>query len=656
MRALIFKQLRGQALVGVFVAALAGLPTVWALMGGIASANQRVVVVPFIAAAWLLGGLLLGLDALERDRRSAARQYLAHRGLSARRQFAAKLTASAVYVALAGALTAARFLSETLDWDRGALAFSPFFTLALAAMAACSSIWGLAVGSLVAAFVRTRWRLVLVLVPVGVGAWMVLKLWQSWAGERLAPNEWTWILWNVGVSACVVALAAHAHRRGHDTSRALRGRVRPVAGLAVLALTWLAIDGLVTVLADAELQAGVTRQPRIVARDGRLKLVDALDPGAYTSELIVFRLVDVFPPSVSFVEEFGSIQRMRNTGFEFGAATVQLEAVSSGGFALERGDEAFVPKLEFDLRAWCVVAGHERIEPRFLADSRFTRVPAPPGFDPSASVRLVRPDGRKFSRTLERVARPRPRDGSVLLTDSGDRTLWSVEFESHRPRLVKLELPGGDAWTGWTRSEEENFGFDSDFGPTARLRGSNGWYEWTGAGFTRRLGGAPSTAPEGFTVQRLDSDVLAPHVVVIDNKSGERLEHRYEVSLRTAALAFGALTLRAPPASLAQFFSPDDFAHGSRASRTVLSGGRRPWLLVVNGGLSLLAGGWLARRRALGLSRAWWAVALAFGPLAAIVAVMIEPRYPQARETPARRPKMLITGLVVPRRRNRASS
>jgi hypothetical protein len=654
VRALIFKQLREQALLALFVAAVA-----WALSGGmtmeIATAFQRGSGSVRIASFWLVVGLVLGVDALERDRRSAAREYLAHRGLSARQQCAARLIASSIYVAFAGALAAARFFAESSDLHPDALAFDPVSTLASAALAACSSIWGLAIGSLVAAFVRTRWRLVLVLVPVGRGAWMVLASWQSWAGERIAPNEWTWILWNVGASACVFALAAQAHLRGHDLSRALQGRVRSAGGLAVLALTWLTLHGLVTVLADVELQASVTRQPFIVARDGRLKLVDALGSGAYTSEQLVFRVVGGSPPSVNFAEQYGLIQRIRPTGFEFGTSQVDLELRPRAGFALERGAELFVPKLQFDLRAWCVVARHERFDPRYQADSKLARLPLPLELDPSARVQLVRPDGRAFSRTLERVALPHSR-GSMLLTDSGDCTLWTVGFESHKPRLMKHELPDGDSWTGWTGSEVQDYQSDSKFGPGPRLRGRHGWYEWTGASFTRRAAGAPSTTPVGFTMQLLDNDVLAPHVVVIDDKSGERLEHRYEAPLHSAALLFGAMALRSPLASVAQFLSTDDFAQGARASHSVLSGGRRPWLLAFNAAVSLIAGGWLARRGALGLSRAWWAVALAFGPLAAVVAAVIEPRYPPPREAPARRPKVRIVGLDAPGRRTRVST
>lgn len=655
MRALILKQLREQALFAALVLALAWVPSVLVLTRGFTSGAQRGEAMALVAAFWFVAGLLSGVDALDRDRRSLARQYLAHRGLSARRQFAARLISSSICVALAGALAAAHFYWETLDWDRDSAVFDPLSSIALAALAACSSIWALAIGSLVAAFVRTRWRLVLVLVPVGVGAWTVLSSWQGWAGDHLAPNEWTWILWNVGTSACVFALAAQAHRRGHDTSRAVRGRVRTVAGLAVLALTWLTIHEFVTDLADGALLSNASRQPAICVRGGRLQLVDAEDRSAWSSAPIVFQPADELLPLVEWVHGGGQMQRLRSTGFEFGPAAVDPEVAPSGGFALERGAELFVPKPSFDLRAWCVVVRHERIDPRYQADSRLARIPVPLEFDPSARVQLVRPDGREFSRTLERVELPNSR-GSMLLTDSGDRTLWTVGFESHKPRLIKHELPGGDSWTGWTGSEDEDYQSDSKFGPGPRLRGHKGWYEWTGAGFEWRHTGPPSSAPADFTVQRLDNDVLAPHVVVIDGKSGERLEHRYELSPSFAALGFGTMALRAPVASVAHFLSDDDFAHGARASRTVFAGGRRPWLLVLNAALSLVAGGWLARRRALGLSRAWWAVALALGPLTAVVAALIEPKHPSPREAPTRRRKMLIAGLGAPVRRSRGSA
>lgn len=82
------------------------------------------------------------------------------------------------------------------------------------------------------------------------------------------------------------------------------------------------------------------------------------------------------------------------------------------------------------------------------ADWRFEHVPPAPDFDPSAPTVLSRPDGRAFSRELHDLAPVSPR-GAFLITDSGDRTLWTVQFEERAPRLARVRLRDGDEWSGW---------------------------------------------------------------------------------------------------------------------------------------------------------------------------------------------------------------
>ncbi len=646
MRQVIVKHLHDQALLALLLSAVT-TTTSWT--SSLAASYGTSGLGASQSAPWFLAGLLLGADALERDRRGAMRQYLAHRGLSARRQFAARAGAAAlllaVLVAFATALIALRALEPELQALRAALPSH----LAVVGVAATSSLWGLAIGALTAAFVRSRWRLAIALILAGLSAWELAKTWQSAVGDVLASNEWTWIGWNVAASGCVLRLAAEVHGVDKDSSRPLRGRVRSIAGLAVLALASAPLRWRAQTLCDSALRSNAREQPAIALAGRRLTLVEGEDASQAGGATPLFEPRELLPRRPWLGYSGGYVQLAR-TGFEFGPAQIQMEVPPQQRFAVELDGALFVPALCFDLRAWQVRASFAQVDERWKESSKLPRVVATPDFDPHRLTTLERTDGRSFSPQLEYLAR-REGGSSFLLTDSGDLTLWTVAYSGIEPHLTKLELPDGDEWMGWDQSEEYFDDLDGLFarrGP--RLRGRNGLHEWTSSGFVRV---APKPAA-GFTVRFLDDDVLAPHVEVVHPSGAPRLEHRYDASPRWTALALLATTLDAPAVTLADFVRPAAALAPPDERPSLVASGRRPWLLALHVALGLVCAHWLARRQTFGLRRVWWALALLVGPATAALAVALEPR-PKLASTPLppRRLILIATGRTARRRRTR---
>lgn len=646
MRQLIVKHLRDQALLAVLLGAVA-ITSSWVSL--LAASLQAASTGAALSAPWFLTGVLLGADALERDRRGSMRQYLAHRGLSARRQFAARGGAATLLLAGLVAFAIALFALRALDPEHEALRAQLPVHLAVVGVAASSSLWGLAIGLLTAAFVRTRWRLAIALILAGFGAWELAKTWQSAVGDVLAPNEWTWIGSNVVASACVLRLAAEVHCVDRDPSRPLPGRVRSIAGLAVLALASAPLRWRAETLCDSALRWNAREQPAIALAGGKLTLVEGDDPSEAGQATPLLKPLDLLPRRPWLVYPGGYVTPAR-TGFEFGPAQLPMEVPPQQRFAVEHLGALFVPELSFDRRAWQVRASFARVDERWNESSKLPRVVAAPDFNPRGVTTLERPDGRSFSRQLEYV--PRHAGGaSFLLTDSGDLTLWTVAYSGIEPHLTKLELPDGDEWMGWDQSEEYFDDLDGLFarrGP--RLRGRNGLHEWTSSGFVRV---APKPAA-GFTVRFLDDDVLAPHVEVVHPSGAPRFEHRYGASPRWTALALLATTLDAPAVTLADFVRPAAALAPPDERPSLVASGRRPWLLALHVALGLVCAHWLARRQTFGLSRVWWALALLVGPATAALAVVLEPR-PKLASTPLppRRLILIATGRTARRRRTR---
>ncbi len=153
MRPLIVKHFRDQALLAVLLGGVA-IAATWGSL--LAASFGTSGLGAALSASWLLTGVLLGADALERDPRGSMRQYLARRGLSALRQLAARAGAAALLLAALVAFALALFALRALEPEHEALRAALPIHLAVVGVAASSSQWGLAIGLLTAAFVRTR--------------------------------------------------------------------------------------------------------------------------------------------------------------------------------------------------------------------------------------------------------------------------------------------------------------------------------------------------------------------------------------------------------------------------------------------------------------------------------------------------------------------
>lgn len=652
MRQLIVKHLRDQALLALLLGGLACKLCVSALWNG---ADWVYGQGAGLSAAWFFAGLLLGADSLERDRRGPLRQHLAHRGLGARRQFAARATASALSLFTFLMLELALLAALAFQSDDDALNRSLPTILVTASVTGTSLLWGLATGALTAAFVRTRWRLAIALVFVGAGAWVRAVSWQSAVGDVFAPNEWTWVGWNLLASTGVLWLASEAHRLDRDPTRPIAGPVRGIAGLAVLALASTTLGALMQTTCAAAIRSNALAQPTIALADGRLELVDDDNSSRVGRAVTLLAPSELLPRGPVFTLPTGLLL-LHKTGFEFGPQRIALEVPGEPRFAVEHGGSLFLPELCFDLRAWQVRASFAEVDARFRDDSKLPRTSAPAHFDPHASIVLERPDGKPFSRQLERVEGGEGSSG-FLLTDSGDLTLWTVAYSGLEARLTKLELPDGDAWKGWHATGASSHDLHwllSSRG--ARLIGEKGPYQWTSLGFERVGDATPTGRGAGFVVRILDDDVLSPRVEIAHVSGAPRLEHRFAATPDSTALAVLTSTLDAPVYTLSSFLRPVRADRDPLEYTTLVSAGRRPWLLGLHVAIGLACAYWLARRQSFGLRRAWWALALLVGPAAAAFAALIEPRHRAPSEAPSQRRGLRIAGFNHSKRRRRSAS
>ncbi len=402
----------------------------------------------------------------------------------------------------------------------------------------------------------------------------------------LAPNEWTWIGWNVVVSACVLRFAAEVHCVDKDPSRPSPGRVRSIAGRAVLALASAPLRWRAETLCDSALRSNAREQPAIALAGGKLTLVDGDDPSEAGQATPLLEPLDLLPRRPWLVYSGGYVP-LESSGFNFGPAQFPMEVSPEQHFAMAHPGDLFVPELHFDLRARRVRADFARVDERWEKSSKLPRIAAAPDFDPHGVTTLERPDGRSFSRQLECLGR-REGDASFLLTDSGDLTLWTVACSGIEPQLTGLELPDGDEWMDWGQSGEY-FG-DLDWllaRRLPRLRGQKRSYEWTSTGFARVADALEPSAAANFTVRILDNDVLAPHVEVAHKSGAPRLEQRYEASPSWTSLAFAATTFDAPVVTLAEFARPKLAPCAPTERLSLVASGRRPWLLALHVALGL---------------------------------------------------------------------
>ncbi len=594
--------------------------------------DGRIEVTGFgIAPVWGVFGLFLGFDGYQRERTADTYSMLRHRGVSGWRVIAARAAASySVLVAVFGVACVVELVQAPVLPTRG-VAFSSGHA-AVAALAASSALLGHSTGVLCAQLRRSRWMRVLIALLAGVGMFVWTLQWQSFAGDRLLPNEFAWLAWIVSVSAVLYFLAAHAFRRAFDETRPFEGWIRTASGLAVLSC-----------IAPTALSLAGHFQWRAV-RDHALRL-----PSIETDSAGV-RLVGALPLDRrhTLAAQFEPVQRVERwqdaddpsdprhvphlSPFQFGEHWKPLVAPGLEGVMLaDRESRLFRRELRFGVRSGRVLCRtlDRRLHP--VKREPQPRIEVPDGVTLPFSLELKRSDGRRFSRQTWLLRDPD--DVSSLLADNADRTLWKIDASTAIPSLQRVELPGGDEWQGFEIDASRADPWDFSEAPRRNganwIRGLKATYVWSARGLVKSPLHSPGrTAPEA-TTQFLDDDLLEPHVIVRNARGDKSLEHRYSLEARDAMEIYAFAALRSPLAGLAAFSGLDSSAVTESAYPLYVSG-RRPWLLAANAALSALAASFLVHRRALGLQRAWWLIALLTGPLAWLCVALIEPwRRPQ---------------------------
>ncbi len=600
---------------------------------------------PLVAVAWGIAGVLIGLVCAIGDEARGLREFTLHRGLHRTRillaqSFANLLAlATAVFIVIAVLAAAGRAGHDPLA-DPAPL----YGRLWQPALLSSSAVLGHGLGLACGLMRQPLWRKLFFTFYAGCGLLFLVFAALSALGDRWISNEVLWLALTLGGGVALHALAVRMLRQGVDEERAFAGALRTaviVSALVIAAPATLVSASLVQHTAlehsarSAPLlgwsQAGWMAQPAEAREFG--PLIDAVlfdtvqrQDIAARSEEARYYIVE----SRRHILELGQGWRHLANGAQW------LRSARGGYFAVDswigaRNGRVLVQAVGLDYGPSASIAVQD----------------APPELELPYRRELARGDGKPLSQKL--IFLP-PSDGEQawLLADAADRTLWSLDLAPALPTLTQVGAEGSwsgiDVAIGRALAELEGASSQRNSSRVVLLT-PEGRKSWNGSELVAAKLAAEEVwqsecgSMQRFTVNVLEADALEPLVWLTDGRGElERLEFRHRAPLGASLAAHLVSVLRSPLGSIQSTLDS-----GARRPTTryewrdpLVAGGRRPWLLALNLGLSLAFALWFARRRVHGLRTLWFVLFALFGPFTAPLARALEPRRP-ALPTPPRR-------------------
>ncbi len=600
---------------------------------------------PLVAVAWGIAGALIGLLCALGDEARGLREFILHRGLPRTRILLAQSLANLLGLALAALVVIAVIAVMGLAVHDPLAHPAPLYArLWEPALLSTSAVLGHGLGLAGGLLRQPRWRTLFFTFYAGCGVLYLVFAALRGLGERWIPNEALWLVLTLGGGAALHLLAARMLRQGIDEERTFAGPLRPA-----LAVTALVIAAPATVLsASLVQQLALERSARAAPLLGWSQASWMAQP-AETRE---------YGPRIDAVL-FDTVQRpdiaARNEEARY--YTVERNELV---LELGAGWRHFVSKPQWlrDARGRCfhvdtwISARHGRVLAQAVGlhygpSSKTVVQDAPPDFALPYRRELARGDGKPLSQQL--ILLPPADDADAwLLADASDRTLWRLDLAPALPTLSQVGAEGSwsgiDVAIGRARAELEGASSRRNSSRVVLLT-PEGRRSWNGS----ELVAAALTADEvwqsecasvqRFEVDVLDADVLEPLVKLLDKRGElEPLEFRHRAPLGASLLAHLVSALRSPLASVQSAF---DFQPRRPTERhewldPLVAGGRRPWLLALNLGLSLALALYFAARRKNGLRASWLVLFALFGPLTAVLANALEPRRAALPQPPRR--------------------
>jgi hypothetical protein len=481
---------------------------------------------------------------------------------------------------------------------------------------------------------QPRWRKLFFMFYAACGVLYLVFAALRGLGERWIPNEALWLVLTLGGGAALHLLAARMLRQGLDEERTFAGPLRPA-----LAVTALVIAAPATVLSASLVQQ------LALERSARAAPLLGWSQAGWMAQPAETRDYDQLIDAVLF----DTVQRQ---DIASRSEEARYYVVERNELVLELGAgwRRFVSKPQwlrgargqyFHVDTW-ISARNGRVLVQAVGlhygpSSKTVVQDAPADLELPFRRELARGDGKPFSQQLI-VLPPQHDSDAWLLADASDRTLWRLDLGPALPTLTQVgaedSWSGIDVAIGRARAELEGA---SSLRNSSRvvLLTAEGRKSWNGSELeataltAEEVWQSECASVQRFEVEVRDADVLEPHVVLMD-KRGELspFDFRHRAPLGAALLAHLVSTLRSPLASVQSAF---DFQPRRPTERhewfdPLVAGGRRPWLLALNLGLSLALALYFAARRKNGLRASWLVLFALFGPLTAALASALEPR------------------------------
>ncbi len=594
---------------------------------------------PFVAVAWGIAGALIGLMCAVGDEARGAREYTFHRGLPRSRVLLAQSLANLLSLAVA-LLVVVAAQAALGHWRNDPLTHpTPLYgRLWELVLLSTSAVLGHGMGLSCGLMRQPRWMRMFFTLYAGCGVLYLVFAALRGLGESWIANEALWLALTIGGGAALHFLAARMLRQGVDEERTFAGPLRPT--VVVVALVIAAPATLLTVsqVQRAALSSSVRGAPLLGWSNGQW--VETRDSRPKALLFDAEQRVDIAPGSEE--ARYYSVERNERV-LELGAGwrplvNRQERLADARGRSFRVG--TWIGARNGRVMAQAVGSTHAPSESDSVE-------PAPADLELPYRRELARGDGKALSQQL--ILLPPPAESDAwLIADAADRTLWRLDLAPALPTLSQVGAEGSwsgiDVAIGRARAELEGASSQRNSSRVVLLT-ADGRRRWNGTELapaelaTDEVWQSECEAVQRFTVEVVDADVLEPHVVLRDKRGElEPLEHRQRAPLGASFAAHLVSALRSPLASVQSAF---DFQPRRPTERhewfdPLVAGGRRPWLLALNLGLSLALALYFAAQRKSGL-RAWWLVLFAlFGPLTAVLARALEPRRAALPQPPRR--------------------